>query len=147
MKIVSPHKSFLLAHINLVKLGLSVPLPTSPVPSVPRAGATASIMATASSPFLAPHGIGSFPINDHNDGSDNHRSCWGLGYHLQSLPLLFLKSISPLAAGCTSYFRQAFVRRALKFRTLAAFLDIQESHPPPTFVSVALSSTTVLMGK
>lgn len=75
---MSPHKSFLLAHSNLARLGLSVPLLPHPAPSVRRAGVASSqffITVTPLSPFLAPDDVGSVPTSDRDESrSDNGRS-------------------------------------------------------------------------
>lgn len=99
MEVMSPHKSFLLAHISLVSLGLSVSLLPHPVPSVRRAGVASSqfsITAIPLSPFLALDDIGSVPTDDGDDGSsDNPRSrrIEAVGVHQN---VLLLESISPL---------------------------------------------------
>lgn len=107
MEVMSPHKSFLLAHINLARLGLSVPLLPHPVPSVRKAGVASSqfsITVTLLSPFLALDDIGSVPTNDRDEShSDNHRSfrAEAVCFHQKVLLLLILEAISQLAVCLT----------------------------------------------
>lgn len=97
---MSPHKSFLLAHSNLARLGLSVPLLPHPVPSVQRAGVASSqffITVTPLSPFLALDGVGSVPTNDRDESrSNNGRSfrAEAVRFHQKVLFLFILESLS-----------------------------------------------------